>query len=638
MSNPLKTYINLGIVKVDADTLSGMFSNATKATLGLITTTMLAAKRIPVEPKSIGLSEKATVADFDIVSQLLQIQSKSLTRRLDRSNIFKRTPIESGSLWTLQYDSEIIDSNVSNSQLKRSLTLRARKDVEERYRRRPPLDFCPETQLMISLPLDVSVLSVPSKTPIYTRRFLININKEKAVVLASGGNGIIDKDDMKTMYALISQTIHYHTTYQNSLNREGEINNNVTPIYADTVLNIIGKKQGEIENRRYLWRQIVKIRTTEYDVHSLTPFFDTNDRRLFKNNQFRYIVDTPSISENALDLADDLDASPSVYEIIWHPLVFQAILKNKSFFAFPESVFREPTQMFSLYLELRNRMQYANPAHIRINKKELMDILLDGGCEYDFQKSFFSYFTKTANKELRDELNEARKTASRLAPVSVVRDFFGFNINIAVTGKTTFSELIISFKTQDVLKHCGVKMNTRGGNSSPTLPNPLYSIGKALSNLNKDENDDKPLSGMQLWRNAKKILDAINAVIERTPYALRLKVESIGLDLVIIDTTGDNTISENTDLMEQRFSVSSRDVSQYLISARNNLRGLSFKHKQITKDDVIELRRALNLEGRQLSIEDMVYHLATNDLLRKRVAEHGVTPETVSIISYIIPS
>ncbi|WP_319784489.1 replication initiator protein RctB domain-containing protein [Oceanisphaera sp. IT1-181] len=635
-----KTYISLGTVKVDVDTLLNMFGNATKATKGLITKTFRAAHQLPLEPASIGLHKNTLVAELSMVSQLLQIQNKSLIRRLSRSSIFAKTDSDHGTVWILEYDNETGSLGADHSQLKRSVSLNARKSVEDKHRKRPPLKDCPDMNLMVSLPLgDISALSVPSKTIVHTRRFMINMGKDKAVVLASGGNGIIDKDDMKTLYALISQTIQYHTVYQGSFSRDGEMSNNVTPIYADTILNIIGRKQGDVANRKYLWRQIVKIRTTEYDVHSLTPFFDDNDRSLFKNNQFRFIIDTPSLSESALDLANDQDASPSVYEIIWHPVVFKAIFNNKSLFAFPESVFREPTQIFSLYLELRNRMQYAGPAGIKINKQELMDILLDGGCEYDFQKSFFSSFAKTASKSLREELKKARDQAKRLTPIEVERDFFGFNITLIVTGKTTFSEMIITFILKDVLQHCGVKMNTRGGNSSPSLPNKLYSTGQALSKLNtKEPVPAKELTGMQLWRKAKKIFDAINAVLERTPYALRLTVESIELDLIIIDTTGDNTIVETLASIEQRFSIDPSEVSQYLISAKNGLRGLSFNYKQITKEQVIELRRALNKEGRQMSIEEMVYHLATNDLLRKRIAEHGVTPETVDVISYILPA
>ena len=639
MMDTPKTYISLGVVNIDVDKLTDMFGNVTKATKGLITKTIRAAQQIPLEPESIGLNSKVTVAEIGMVSQLLQIQNKSLIRRLTRSSIFTKTDCIHGTIWTLQYDSENGSFDTNNSQLKRSVSLSAKKSIEDKHRRRPPLKDRPDMNLMVSLPLgDISALSVPSKTIVHTRRFMINMGKDKAVVLASGGNGIIDKDDMKTLYALISQTIQYHTVYQGSFSRDGEMSNNVTPIYADTILNIIGRKPGDVANRKYLWRQIVKIRTTEYDVHSLTPFFDDNDRSLFKNNQFRFIIDTPSLSESALDLASDQDASPSVYEIIWHPLVFKAIFNNKSLFAFPESVFREPTQIFSLYLELRNRMQYAGPTGIEINKQELMDILLDGGCEYDFQKSFFSSFSKTANRALREKLKKSREQAKRLSPIEVERDFFGFKITLVVTGKTTFSGMHITFSLKDVLQHCGVKMNTRGGNSSPSLPNKLYSTGVALSKLNtKEPAPEKAITGMQLWRKAKKIFDTINAVLERTPYALRLKIESIELDLIIIDTTSDNTIVEALTLIEQRFSVNSDETSQYLISAKNNLRGLSFNYKQITKEQVIELRMALNKEGRQMSIEEMVYHLATNDLLRKRVAEYGVTPETVEVISYIMP-
>ncbi|MBO1520433.1 replication initiator protein RctB domain-containing protein [Oceanisphaera pacifica] len=640
MTSKTNTYISLGLVNVDSKKLAEMFSSQTKATQELIQKTMEIAHESKLDPTVIGLAKDTVVTDIDLVAQVLQIQKKSLYARLRRSAIFEKTEINSNIIWLLQYEKTISNKEDKvNPHIRRKNTLSVKTIIEDKHRKRPPLKEGPDVNVMIKLPLgDLSALCVPANTVIYNRRFVINIGqeKEKAIVIASGGNGIIDVDDIKTLYALISHTIQYQTAYHSSFSRGGEAATNLTPIYADTILEMIGRRPGELSNRRHIWRQIVKLRTTEYDVHSLTPFIDDQDRQLFKNNQFRFIESTPSLSEQAMELNDESMVSPAVYEIAWHPIVFKAIFNNKFLFAFPESVFKEPTQIFSLYLDLRKRMQRLNPNGISISKNDLASILLDDSDEYVFQRGFMNALVRTQGAELKDTLKEARKNAKRQAPVIVERDLFGFKVQLIVTGKRTFSKINVTFSINDVLRHSGVKPNEKGGKSAPTLPNLLFSTGQALlRSSNNKKHKEKEVTGKALWDRANKIFEAVNAEIIRTPYALKIKIASLGKDLIIVDFTGDNVIHDYVYDMEKRYAVDALYVSKYLISARERLRPLTYLRKKIDKNEILLLKVELLKLGTDLTIEEVIYHLATNDLIRKLVSETGVVEDTVNIISYM---
>ena len=637
MSSKPKTYISLGTVKVDSKTLTNMFSGQTNATRELIAKTLDVAQGSPLDPKNIGLAKDIVVTDIDLVAQVLQIQKKSLYARLRRSSVFEKSESYGHTIWSLKYEKAVKKKDALTSHAKRKKTLQVRTSIEDKHRKRPPLKEGPDVNVMIKLPLgDISALCVPANTVVYNRRFMINVGKEKAIIIASGGNGIIDVDDIKTLYALISHTIQYQTTYHSSFTRDGEASTNLTPIYADTILEMIGRRPGELSNRRHVWRQIVKLRTTEYDIHSLTPFIDEHDRHLFQNNQFRFIDSTPSISEQAMELNDENMISPAVYEIVWHPIVFKAIFNNKFLFAFPEGVFREPTQVFSLYLDLRKKMQWLDPTGVCISKDELSAILLDDSDEYVFQRGFMNALVKTQSKELKEELKEARNTAKRRTPVVLERDLFGFLIKLTVTGKRTFSKVSVTFSMNEVLRHSGVQPNSKGGKSTPTLPNHLYSTGQALLNSDtKNKPKEKEISGKALWDRANKVFEAVNADIDRTPYALRVSIAAMDANLIIVDNTGDNVICNFVSAMQQKFAVDTSNVRQYLIAARNRLRPLTYLRKPIDKNDIMKLKLELTNSVKEISMEETIYHLATNDLVRKLVSEKGVTSETVNVISFM---
>lgn len=432
-----------------------------------------------------GIDKDCVVASIDDVCLLLKKKKGAVYNALLRSHSFERADYKNHKVWQLEFSQA---DDICERGHAISITKQLISNFEDKYRRRPPIKEHSGRNLGIKTSLgDVYSICSHEKEPVYKKTFKIDLrpngnNKKRTscVIVASSGNGIIRDEDIKTLYALISTTIYYHIKYSVDVSAYSDDEDlNKTPIYAETILKMTGRINSK-ENRGILWEQISRIRTTDYDVHSLVTHLSDSEKELFVNNQFRFIESAASISDDAYDADKDM-AYPSFYEIKWHPAIFKNILCNKFLFIFPYGVFSEPFPVFSLYLNLRQRMRYMENQMISLTTDELMKMIAPSSSRKgNFQRSFISAICKNADEDFISETKNLKEFDFSRGIAGVARDLYGFKIVFHFSGKTAFRKIDVIFDNYDVLKFCEIKEND-DGNTSPTIANPIYFNLKPLS-------------------------------------------------------------------------------------------------------------------------------------------------------------
>lgn len=586
-SKPHPKFITLGIVNLELSEFENIFTGCSEKTIELIKNTYIFAKRLKYKPSEFGLDleEGELFVKLDSLADILEIKPPSLVARINRSGIFNKEVYGKTIIYKLSSKSNILRIRTPDDKAwleKRNATIAQRSSFESKYRRNPPIKKMPDYSGMIKTPLgDLSSLCVAGDADIIEKRFSMNIRKKgstvKTLVIASGAHGIVKFKDLKTLYALIAHTIEYHISLEDYYDRRSEIPKNKTPIYADVILEIIGKKPGERKAREELWQQITRFRTTEYDVHSVTSIVSKDEKEYFLNDQFRIIDRTPSVAEEAISTDDDSIPAPAYYEIIWHKMVFESLFKDTKTFALPTKLFKEPDEIFNLYIHLRKKMNAigGQSGDIFITSDELYDMNLEESNKYDFMRSFMNRLIKTNRSALKGELTKAQKKASKEKPAYFVRDLFGFKVKLEVTGSKTFEGLVATFNIDDILSNCNIKKNKGAGVSAPTIPNRLKRYAKALmleSDNGCSEDEKKKLDLRLLQNNARSQMSSIDLCVERTDCSVSLQVGNSELKMLMYNHTKDDEIGRFLSEIQLGYGKDLTPTYAYLLELRNRLK------------------------------------------------------------------
>lgn len=643
-------YISLGVVSLEIKDYMKIFSGCSSATIALIENIYALSQTIKVENAKLQsvIDSDSAVVDIESLAQILSIKPRSVLARIRRSNIFEKKDGEDFTVYLLKMNSDVLIRRASVRGLakeKKKKTQEAKRAFENKYRTRPPLKIPSEITGMVKTPLaDFSSLCVPGNTIVHEKNFYVTVNvggkNINTVVLATGGRGVVNEEDFKTLYALIILSIQYHNEYKENYIKHGDKPENMTPIYADVLLEFMGKNNDR-EAREELWRQIGRLRTTEYDMHSITRGVGETLKDYFVNDQFRFIERTPSLSDTAFDASSEKEAAaPFYYEIVWHDLVFDSIFENSYFFALPPGVFRESTQMFTLYLTLRKKMR-ANKGEsgdFFMDSCQLQDLYLSEANKYNFTRRFMANLTKVVRKELKGKLDYAKKNASKKKPIVVEREFYGFRVQLLVTGSVSFEGIRVIYNLDDVLEECRVKKNTKGGVSTPTIPNPLSFFKDTVPSKKSLDSDfsNHEVNLRTLHNNARPIIKSAGIEIEKTSFSMIVTVAHMDGRLMITKSTGDNRIHDFIDGIVKSYGKDMTPLLVYLLGARNKLNQLSFGKKAITDSDIGALRKTLSKNGDHFSFDEIFDCLAQNQAARKALANNGPCEDTANIVSIMM--
>lgn len=644
-----KYFINLGSRKITEDNFFGVFRGTTAKTRSLLQSAYSMSKLATVDPVSLGLTNLDRIAELESVAFIEGVQVNSIVARIRRSKLFDEQRRNSDTIFNLMLDTpdvaapltKALDESKEVSINKRSESHQQRTNFEIAFRTHPPLQHHGEISPIIRTMFgDLSSLCVGSDKGELTKRFSLNIKKGNknypTIIEASCARGVLKHKDLKSLFVLISHTINYLHTYKESLERRKELPKNRTPMYAEVLLETMGLDTRGRESKEALWRSIYRMRATEFDVHSALPFFSDDDKRYFANDQFRIIDSTPSISEEHLNPAEGENPAPSYYEIIWHPVVFDAIFNNKSFFALPTDVFKEPDPIFSLYIYLRGKTIKATKTGkpIYLAPEELYDLNQEDCRLHDFMSSYMMMLTRT-DKDLRRELLNALENASSDNIINVNRYLFGFNICIEVSGKKRFRSIIVTFDMADVLRECNVKENPNG-TSAPTIPNPLNiklpTLNTSVANIGEQENQ-----GLRHARNkAKGIIASTELHIERATYTVNLQIAQSKLKLTINYYTSIDMIVKFVGEIQAIYPKDLNPLLTYLLELQKRLKPLGCGDHEFKKDEVVALKVEFSNCGYNYSMDEIMECLGDNKVAREAFSALGPTKEAVNMLALLM--
>lgn len=585
----MATYIAFENSRITKEDLTNLLKKDGDAKSSMIISAYILAKSRNCEPEAFGFNEGVIYADIDSISSMMNIKRNTFYKRMTRAK-------DSFTVKLVRKDKFMFFSIDANNFQERSTSkigdlISARHSFNHKYRRTPPLEVAPDVNLMINVPIgDMSELCVPSNEFVTQKNFVTQIRSDDGklshpvVIIATGGAGISDANTMRTLYALISNTVHYHSVHKENAAKMVSYHDNVTPIYAKTVLEMIGRNGVNKESREYLWNHIARLRTTEYDIHSIKEHMSHEDQSLFLNNQFRFIESSPSMSEEAINPVTGL-ASPTFYEIKWHPVVFKSIIESKFFFAFPDAVFKEHVTIFSLYLFLRKRMRKLAGKVISISREELKEIVFESlTSDYEFQRSFVAAISRLAPEAVKEQVKAVRNI-NKNEVIRVKRDLYGFEVTVIFTGKRSFSGIDVKVNIDNILKHCGVeKSKNKSVNSSPTLPNPIYRQTKVSTTYNQDHG--KAQSFGSLASKCRHLMVETDGDIQKTAYTITVSMLKINKKMIILKGTKEQEIAKFVAEIKSHYPRDLSDFEMFLIKSRDRLENLTFYGRRI-EDSVI---------------------------------------------------
>lgn len=185
-------------------------------------------------------------------------------------------------------------------------------------------------------------------TPAGPKNFLAQIRSYTSVM---------DAKDLQVQFAVYSMIYNYHSYFSS---RNGTVPRNLTPVYVDDIVLMIGRKLGG-KNRDYVRDCIQVIEDNEFNLLSLEEMniqLDDTLIRGFAHEKYKNFKSCTPISlspptrdpeTGRVKLASDA----MVYLIALPDLIFENLVQNETVFAFPPESLSMRVLMFALYLRFR---------------------------------------------------------------------------------------------------------------------------------------------------------------------------------------------------------------------------------------------------------------------------------------------
>lgn len=563
----------------------------------------------------------------------LSLTTTALVSRIHRAVLLERETVLDRLVWQITAgQSDLVDTHnksVSNEMAYPIIKEQPQRSLVPHSPIGDPLQFCvPEGFTGTKKKLNITM----------------GKNKSNVTVLASGAYGLVDIEDIQVLYALIILTIDYHTTYKEWMTKDGKRKVNRTPIHSSVLLKMLGKANDRRPARHALWRHITKLRTTEYDIHSMTPHMTDGEKELFSNNQFRFISSSASLSEQASEKEEDV--APVAYLIEWHPSMFEAMFLKKYLFSFPSSVFSEPSNMFKLYLYLRNGMRNSD-GKLTISLDMLGHIVFDKKANYYDLRRFTYSFLKTCTPNELEKFNKAASKATKKNQIIFFRDFYGFKIGLSLSGKKVFTGLVVIKDVDKFLEHCNTPRSKAGSSAAPTVSNPLYNyttvkdVNAVPSLTEKGDSAEEPIvveevNLKSLNNSARVEFSMLEITMERTLNSAHIVSKDETISYYITKDTTNREIALFLDAIQPSVGMELTNSENYLRAFRNTLVPLSYYGKELDKQLIFELSQRTSTPERKIGFSEIMHLIASNPSLKKAIIKKGITQQTIDGVLFIL--
>lgn len=446
----------------------------------------------------------------------------------------------------------------------------------------------------------------------------IYIKQKKVIVEAKSAKQIMNGDDLKTLYTLMTLSINQQANLLDYYIQKGCSPLNHHYIEIRHIMKVLGKSSAGSYYEAFV-KSILRIKDTSFDLHQLEAMYENaQGESIFVSQDFRFFDSCQAISKEGPIIASDKDNKKSVkikpfaFLISWHPTLFNKMLTDKYFFVIPLKILAAPTLIFLFYMILRNHFSFDRTKTWVLTVEELHDKLNSSALLHNFKRDFIGGLN-TWN-EGKDKLPSNGE---------LLIDIQGFMITVQMV-KDAIVQLHCKLDTKKMLSYAGLEsdddgLTAQGTLAAPTISNPIGDLLPILQFKDGRGSEFPQESNMRLLLNSDQLLKDIKItkqgrtaiIIAKQQLTKRLTAYTDDSEILFIcEEVQENqkdqaaffthlqTLRSKLSFLTAGHAAAKKEISPILFS--NILKGLVSQHKMILEID--ELFDLLNGKGQLIKI------------------------------------
>ncbi len=338
----------------------------------------------------------------------------------------------------------------------------------------------------------------------------IYLQQKKVIVAAKSPNRIMNSDDMKTLYTLMTLSINQQANMIDYYRASNSPLLNSHYIEIRHIMKVLGKPAAGSYYDSFV-NSVIRIKETFFDLHQLeTMYMTTDGDDLFVGEEFRFFSSCKSLSKQGATIFTDKDNNQTInikpfgFIIAWNESLFKKMLMDRYFFVIPLKILAAPTIIFLFYMALRNYFSFDRKKTWTLSADELHKKLNSSARIDNFKRDLISGL---------DSLIEGKNALQRNGGSQI--DMQGFLITVKMS-KNVLTQLICTIDVDKMLAYAGVTSpNTAHKNkvmAAPTTANPLIDLLPIIEFKELRGSELPQESHMRLLMNPKELLKNINIV------------------------------------------------------------------------------------------------------------------------------
>ncbi len=339
----------------------------------------------------------------------------------------------------------------------------------------------------------------------------IFIQRRKVVVQMQSPNRLMNNDDIKMLYTLMTLSINQQANMLDFYRESdcGPINSHYIEIKH--ILNALGKSAAGSYYHSFV-KSIFRIKETIFDLHQLEAMYQTADgEQIFIGDDFRFFESCKSLSKTGvivntdIDNKQTIDIKPFGFVIAWNNALFKKMLTDRYFFVIPLKILAAPTVVFLFYMALRNYFSFNKSGNWILSVDDLRQKLNSDIPIFNFRRELLSglnFLIEGKNNLLKDGQSQI--------------DMQGFMLTVDMSDNV-ITQILCVLDVQKMLAYAGVTATDKGLTSknvaaAPTSGNPLTDLNHIMR-FKESRGDELPQdSNMRLLINTNQLLKDITIV------------------------------------------------------------------------------------------------------------------------------
>ncbi|WP_164732790.1 replication initiator protein RctB domain-containing protein [Vibrio anguillarum] len=329
--------------------------------------------------------------------------------------------------------------------------------------------------------------AVPTKSDTKSIVKKFKVASESLTAQIRSHTRIINMDDLKTYYALLTLTYHYHVYVKNHQLDKMQLPVNRTPIHIDDVLDLTYPNRKREANKRVRYNSAAHnkargsfkaLKDTTFEIVGKTDLDILNMKvNGFTSKEFRLVKQLSAFSKQDATIENNqmnFGEKATIFIVEFPDQVFDSLMTDPNLFVFPKELLGLPPMLFGLYLKLRSIINAPTKDEVVTGSIKLA--LLHQSLA---QRQTFEIFRSTFINELRRLKRFTHESISYQHDTQKDEHFINlFGYHMVFQGRE--DNIFVRLDIDEFLRCCDIQKSTQ---RAPTKKNQLSATFNPLRSL-----------------------------------------------------------------------------------------------------------------------------------------------------------